>query len=105
MFQKYDNYLNGVKEFDNYWSDIGISEAVAILECFSDADWDILVEKIPEKSLVWLVSCSETLGEVSDLNHAYKVLLQLGQIDNNELAAVVKESIKAINALKDKNAT
>lgn len=39
MFKKYENYLNGVTEEDNFWSDIGISEAVEILEKFSEYDW------------------------------------------------------------------
>jgi hypothetical protein len=100
MFQKYDDYLNGVKEFDNYWSDVGISEAVGILNCFSDLDWDILGEKISEKSQIWLVSCAETLGEASDLNHAYTVLLQLSCVENDEVKAVVKESIQTVVALR-----
>lgn len=32
MFAEYKNYLKEVKEFDNYWSDVGISEAVSMLE-------------------------------------------------------------------------
>ena len=64
MFAEYENYLNEVKEFDNYWSDVGISEAVSMLEKFSANDWQMLNEKIQDKSKVWLVSCAETLGDL-----------------------------------------
>ncbi|MFC5476367.1 hypothetical protein [Paraherbaspirillum soli] len=96
MFQKYDDYLNGVREFDDYWSDVGISEAIEILNAFTEKDWEILKEKIEERPQIWLVSCAETLSEVSDVNHAYDVLLHLIEKDTEE---VVISAIDAINAL------
>lgn len=90
MFAKYENYLNEVKEFDNYWSDVGISEAVAILEKFSDHDWRILDERIQSKSKVWLVSCAETLGDDVGGGSSFDLLLKLlsSEIDEVKIAAL-----------------
>lgn len=90
MFEKYEEYLNGVKEADNYWSDIGISEAVVMLEEFSNYDWKILEEKIPEKSETWLVSCAETLGDDVGGVCSFNLLLKLlcSEIDEVKTAAL-----------------
>lgn len=90
MFAKYENYLNEVKEFDNYWSDVGISEAVAMLEKFSDDDWRALDEKIQSKSKVWLVSCAETLGDDVGGGSSFELLLKLlsSEIDEVKIAAL-----------------
>jgi hypothetical protein len=90
MFAEYENYLNEVKEFDNYWSDVGISEAVAMLENFSDNDWRVLSEKIQSKSKVWLVSCAETLGDGVGGGSSFDLLLKLlsSEIDEVKIAAL-----------------
>jgi hypothetical protein len=90
MFAKYENYLNEVKEFDNYWSDVGISEAVAMLENFSDDDWRALDEKIQSKSKVWLVSCAETLGDDVGGGSSFDLLLKLlsSEIDEVKISAL-----------------
>lgn len=90
MFAKYENYLNEVREFDNYWSDVGISEAVAILENFTDHDWRILDEIIQSKSKVWLVSCAETLGDDVAGGSSFDLLLKLlsSEIDEVKIAAL-----------------
>jgi hypothetical protein len=90
MYSKYENYLNEVKEFDNYWSDVGISEAVAILENFSDHNWRILGERIQSKSKVWLVSCAETLGDNVGGGNSFDLLLKLlsSEIDEVKIAAL-----------------
>ncbi|MES2833013.1 MAG: hypothetical protein V4695_13610 [Pseudomonadota bacterium] len=90
MFAKYENRLDAVKEFDNYWSDVGISEAVALLESFTDYDWKILDEKIQKKSKIWLTSCAETLGDDVGGVCSFNLLLKLlsSEIDEVKIAAL-----------------
>ena len=90
MFNKYENYLNGVEEGCNYWSDIGISEAIEILEKFSDNDWQLLEDKIQTKSEIWLVSCAETLGDNVGGVREFEVLLKLlsNESDDVKIAAI-----------------
>jgi hypothetical protein len=95
MFEKYENYLNEVKEFDNYWSDVGISEAVAMLENFSENDWLILDEKIQSKSKVWLVACAETLGDDVGGSSSFDLLLKLLSSEINEVKIAALDSMNS----------
>lgn len=95
MFTKYEDYLNEVKEFDNYWSDVGISEAVAILESFSDSDWRILEEKIKSKSKLWLVSCAETLGDDVGGVDSFNLLLELLSSESDEVKIAALDSVNS----------
>lgn len=95
MFAEYENYLNEVKEFDNYWSDFGISEAVSMLEKFSASDWQMLNEKIQDKSKVWLVSCAETLGDDVGGGSSFDLLLKLLSSEINEVKIAALDSINS----------
>lgn len=95
MFAEYENYLNEVKEFDNYWSDVGISEAVSMLEKFSANDWQMLNEKIQDKSKVWLVSCAETLGDDVGGGSSFDLLLKLLSSEINEVKMAALDSINS----------
>lgn len=95
MFVEYKNYLNEVKEFDNYWSDVGISEAVSMLEKFSANDWQMLNEKIQDKSKVWLVSCAETLGDDVGGGSSFDLLLKLLSSEINEVKIAALDSINS----------
>ncbi len=95
MFAEYENYLNEVKEFDNYWSDVGISEAVSMLEKFSASDWQMLNEKIQDKSKVWLVSCAETLGDDVGGGSSFDLLLKLLSSEINEVKIAALDSINS----------
>ena len=95
MFAEYENYLNEVNEFDNYWSDVGISEAVSMLEKFSDNDWQMLNEKIQDKSKVWLVSCAETLGDDVGGGSSFDLLLKLLSSEINEVKIAALDSINS----------
>jgi hypothetical protein len=95
MIIKYEEYLDGVGEFDNYWSDIGISEAIAMLENFSDSDWENLKEMIPKKSKIWLVSCVETLSDDVGGVCSFNLLLQLLSSENEEVRNAALDSINS----------
>lgn len=95
MFAEYENYLNEVKEFDNYWSDVGISEAVSMLEKFSANDWQMLNEKIQDKSKVWLISCAETLGDDVGGGSSFDLLLKLLSSEINEVKIAALDSINS----------
>ena len=97
MFEKYDCHLSGVRgQFDNYWHNIGISEAVLMVEKFSDDDWEALFKSIELRPSLWLQSCGETLGEVSNTRWAYKVLSILLKSDDPEVSWAAKDSIETM---------
>lgn len=95
MFKKYENYLNGVTEEDNFWSDIGISEAVKILEKFSEYDWQMLEETIQSKPNLWFVSCAETLGDNVGGVRSFELLMKLLSSESNEVKIDALDSINS----------
>jgi len=96
MLRKYDALLKGVREFDNYWSDVGMSDAIAALEEFTDEEWDALGKLMFERPLRWQISCAETLGEVSDAERSFTLLLQLLQVGESEVSFAALDSINAL---------
>lgn len=88
--------MDGVGEFDNYWSDIGISEAVEMLAKFTAIDWDELHRAIPQKSQIWLVSCCETLSEASDGEQAHKVLLEITKLGDPIVENAANSAIREV---------
>ena len=96
MFKKYDFYLNNVTVFDNYWSDFGIFDAIAVIEKFLPEDWICLKNEISTKSAIWVISCTETLSEIRNTQAAFEILEEMLGHSNQE---VVFASIDAINAM------
>lgn len=96
MLRKYDALLRGVREFDNYWSDVGMTDAIAALEEFTDEEWDALAKLVSERPLRWQISCAETLGEVSDVERSFALLLLLIQVGDSELSLAALDSINAL---------
>jgi hypothetical protein len=96
MLNKYDALLKGVREFDNYWSDVGMSDAIALLEDFTDEEWTELEKLLTDRPSLWQVSCAETLGEITDTDRGFELLLSLMRIGDED---VVLASLDSINAL------
>ena len=94
MINKYDKYLDS-KFSEDYWSDEGISYAVALLNVFTKIDWDLLSKEITGKSTPWLVRCAQTLGDMASAD-ALLVLMRLLKIENPEVRLTALDSINAI---------
>lgn len=96
MLNKYDVMLQGVREFDNYWSDVGMDNAIAHLERFSDADWAGLALLVNKRPPLWQVSCAETLSEVTNQERSFDLLLALMQVGNDDVMVAALDSINAL---------
>jgi hypothetical protein len=83
-------------EFDNYWSDFGIFDAINVLDKFSSEDWFYLEGEIMGKKSIWIISCLETLTEIKNKTNAFKILEKLLDHADGE---VVLAAIDAINAM------
>jgi hypothetical protein len=94
MFKEYDDYLSGVEDFDNCWSDIGISRAVQMLEMFTDEDWTALYNAISEKTQIWLISCTETLSEVTTVKQAHRILSELTKSEDPDVSNAANSSLR-----------
>lgn len=96
MFDEYNFCLSDVVTFDNYWSDFGIFDAIRIMNDFSDKDWTLLKSELAKKSNIWVISCTETLSEIKNVNAALEILDHLLGHGDEE---VVFSAIDGINAL------
>lgn len=96
MLNKYDAMLKGVREFDNYWSDVGMTDAIALLEDFSDEDWEGLGKLVAERPSLWQVSCAETLSEVTNTERSFSLLLRLLQTGDEDVIVAALDSINAL---------
>jgi len=96
MLSKYDALLKGVREFDNYWSDVGMSDAVALLDEFTGEEWAALGILLFERPLRWQISCAETLGEAGDPERGFNLLLLLMQVRDSEVTLAALDSINAL---------
>jgi hypothetical protein len=95
-YEKYNIYLNGVVEFDNYWSDFGIFDAINVLDKFSNEDWVYLERELMEKKSIWIISCLETLSEIKDKKSAFRIIEKLLNHADGE---VVLAAMDAMNGM------
>jgi hypothetical protein len=96
MYERYDKYLCLIFS-DDYWSDIGISEAAAVLSNFCDADWAHLSRKLHSKDSAWQKKCAETLSE-SDAPQVVEVLVEL--LDKGEdVSIAAADSLNSLSSM------
>jgi hypothetical protein len=96
MLNKYDALLSGVRECDDYWSDVAMTDAIAFLEDFSGAEWAALEIMVAKRPSLWQVACAETLSEVTNTARCFEVLLRLLRVGNDEVTIAVLDSINAL---------
>jgi len=94
-FLEYSNILDGDYSVD-YWSDVGIDEAVKVLKKFESKDWNNLVEKLPNRTTTWQTRCAETLSEASPEN-AIPILLNMLLSKQQD---VLEASLDSLNSFK-----
>lgn len=96
MLNQYDAMLNGVRECDDYWSDVGMSGAIEFLQSFSDEEWAGLKQLVKERPALWQVSCAETLSESADKERSFDLLATLMMIGNDDVTVAALDSINAL---------
>ena len=96
MLRKYEALLAGAREFDNYWSDVGMTDAIEFLEAFSDEEWVELEMLATERPALWQISCAETLSEVTNTKRSFNLLLRLMGMKDDEIKVAVLDSINAL---------
>ncbi|MBK5144469.1 hypothetical protein I2494_12190 [Budviciaceae bacterium BWR-B9] len=69
---------------EDYWYDCGILEATELLNKFDENDWEVLIEQLKHKSILWQKRLVECLG---DLHSSYelKVILELINTEDKDI--------------------
>lgn len=94
-FDKLIMEMSGDNVSDDYWYDIGVNEAMSILEDFSENDWDLLKKNIMDKPLNWkkrLVYCFEEEGDIREIN----IILSLVETKDKELFEMCIDSLRLL---------
>ena len=93
MFDEFDRYLSNEWNVD-YWYDIGVIQAIDLLDNFLDHDWQKLLHELPTKQEMWMCRCAETLGDVED-PIAFVVLEKLMETSSHDLLMAVVDSVRS----------
>lgn len=101
-FDKLINEMSGENASDDYWYDVGVNDAMALLEQFSELDWKLLGENILDKSLEWqkrVVYCFEEENDVREIS----IVLSLIETTDQELFDMCVDSLRFLINEENKN--
>lgn len=92
-FDKLITEISGENASDDYWYDVGVNDAMTLLEKFSDEDWESLGKNIMDKSLGWqkrVVYCFEEENDAREIN----IILSLVETTDKELFEMCIDSLR-----------
>jgi len=97
MFKEFDNYLQS--DFsEDYWSDVGICFAEKKLEKFSDEDWLAINKDWKNRDNLWLMRCTDALGEVENPK-SLELLVKFMEVDDVEVKIATLDSVSSLFSL------
>jgi hypothetical protein len=92
-FDKLITEMSGENASDDYWYDVGVSDAMNLLEKFSEDDWKLLGSNVMDKSLEWqkkVVYCFEEENDAREIN----IVLSLVETTDKELFEMCIDSLR-----------
>ncbi|MEK3849028.1 hypothetical protein ABEW60_00875 [Paenibacillus jamilae] len=92
-FDKLITEMSGENASDDYWYDVGVNDAMTLMEKFSETDWELLKKNIMEKSLEWqkrVVYCFEEENDAREIN----IILSLIETTDKELFEMCIDSLR-----------
>ncbi|MCC3380626.1 hypothetical protein ACFQ5D_23720 [Paenibacillus farraposensis] len=93
QFDKLITEMSGENASDDYWYDVGVNDAMTLLEKFSEIDWELLGKNIMDKSLEWqkrVVYCFEEENDAREIN----IILSLIETTDKELFEMCIDSLR-----------
>jgi len=97
VFKKYDQYLEA-DWGDDYWSDVGILDAIKLLDDFNDLDWIDLEREWHSKTTVWQGRCAQTLSDVES-PRVLPVLFQMMASEEEDVVLLAADSLNALASM------
>ncbi len=92
-FDKLITEMSGENASDDYWYDVGVSDAMNLLEKFSEDDWKLLGSNVMDKPLEWqkkVVYCFEEENDAREIN----IVLSLVETTDKELFEMCIDSLR-----------
>jgi len=94
MFDKFKKYLE-LEFSEDFWSDEGMSHAVSLISQFTELDWLAFLESIANQSEIWMIRCSEALGDVG-YAQSLEALLKLISLGSKSVVIAALDSINSL---------
>lgn len=97
-YEQFDEFIILMSEAnasEDYWYDVGVDEAMYLLERFSDEDWEWLQKNITNKSVLWqkrVVYCFEEENDVREIN----IILSLVETEDKELFEICIDTLRVL---------
>ncbi|WP_348620290.1 hypothetical protein [Paenibacillus polymyxa] len=85
--------MSGENASNDYWYDVGVNDAMTLIEEFSETDWELLGKNIIDKSLEWqkrVVYCFEEENDARKIN----IILSLIETTDKELFEMCIDSLR-----------
>ena len=93
MFAGYDYYLGDNFSID-FWSDVGLCAACALVSGFSADDWNSLAKKWHGRPAAWKARCAQTLdAHRSPL--ALDILLDMLEEEDDDVVVAAADTIRS----------
>lgn len=106
MYNEFNSCLSDFShesEPGDYWYDCAVLEATAILESFSDDDWELLLKKLEGKTVFWKKRLVECLGDLHN-QHEVDVILSVLDTDEEDLLIAGVDSLRLLDlSILDEN--
>ncbi|RJX41883.1 hypothetical protein D3P09_06900 [Paenibacillus pinisoli] len=93
--------MSGENASDDYWYDVGVTDAMNLLEKFSETNWELLGENIIDKSLEWqrkLAYCLDNECNMYELN----ILISLLSTTDDELFEICIDTLRSFTNQESK---
>lgn len=95
QFDKFITLMSGENASEDYWYDVGVDEAMYLLERFSDEDWEWLQKNITNKSVQWqkrVVYCFEEENDSREIN----IILSIVETEDKELFEICIDTLRVL---------
>ena len=105
MFDEFDNYILEFADEDfavDYWYDEGVDIAENMLHKFSDNDWKLLLDIIPQRTVEWQKRLAYCMHDGNNLNQL-EVLVELAKNNDSELFEIVVDSLRSFRSKDNLN--
>jgi hypothetical protein len=94
MFSELDDYLS-LEFLPDYWYDVGIGIASAMLISFDNSSWDALIEQCVSRPAAWQIRCAEIMDLVPH-PAAEKICVKLMSTDNDDVVVAAADGLRCI---------
>lgn len=81
---------------EDFWYDCAILDGIEMLKQFTEKDWQLLLENLHSKSILWKQRLIECLGDINNL-YEVKVISEVISTEDHDLFISCVDSLRSLN--------